>query len=201
MGRLLVLSLNHDPLGEHGSAHVGGQAKYVLEIAKNLVLRGWRLDVYTIGAAGSETSVEVAASCIVRRVERESGAPYDYSVDGQEAHLLGEKILKDILIRRAQYDLGYACFWLSGVGIMPIADFLHIPFLFTFCQLGTFRAKTHGFPSVRSRIEYEKAVCSSAHGVIVTNRDEQRTVLQDYGVYREKIHFIPRGIDLEKFFP
>lgn len=196
----MLLSLNHDPLGNMGETHVGGQAKYVLEVAKNLALRDWSIVIYTIGGRGYSRRVSVTPNCDLCRIERESGRPYNYDVDASEAHRIGESILIDAIERDLSFEMIYACFWLSGLAARPIADFLNIPMMYSFCQLGTFKAQSDGHAAVAERIEHEKAVCANALGIIATNRDEIASIQSDYGVPRHKIHFIPRGIDLQMFF-
>jgi glycosyltransferase involved in cell wall biosynthesis len=200
MRRLLLLSLNHDPLGNMGETHVGGQAKYVLEVAKNLALRGWSTVIYTVGGRGYPEQVAIAANCQLVRIERESGRPYAYDIGAEEARRIGEEILIHAVERQWTFEIAYACFWISGLAARPVASFLNIPTVFSFCQLGAFKAQADGLSAVAERIEHEKAVCNAASAIIATNRDEIASIREVYAVPRHKIHFIPRGIDLQTFF-
>jgi hypothetical protein len=200
MSRLMLLSLNHDPLGRMGETHAGGQAKYVLEVAKNLALRGWSIVIYTIGGNGYPGEVALARNCLLVRIERETGRRYDYDVPPEECVRLGEAILVDAIERQLRFDAIYACFWLSGLAAGPIASFLNIPFAFSFCQLGAFKAQLDGIAAVSERIAHETDICAAASAIIATNRDEVAAIEADYGAERHKIHFIPRGIDLQMFF-
>src|SRR4051794_40736669 len=119
MRRLLILSLNHDPLGRMGETHVGGQAKYVLEVSKNLALRGWSTVIYTIGGRAYPAKVDLTRRCALIRIERGSAKPYEYDVDAQEASQLGDRILLDAVARGFTFDIVYACFWISGIAAKP----------------------------------------------------------------------------------
>jgi glycosyltransferase involved in cell wall biosynthesis len=201
MARVMLLSLNHDPLGRMGQTHAGGQAKYVLEVAKHLALRGWGSVIYTIGGQHFPAEVQLSRDCLLVRLERECGRPYDYDVSAEEACRLGEAALTDAVERELEFSLVYACFWLSGLAARAPASFFHIPILFSFCQLGTFKAQWDGNEAVAERIAHERAVCEMAHAIVATNRDEITSITADYGVPRHKVHFIPRGVDLQAFFP
>ena len=201
MRRAMVLSLNHDPLGEMGRTHAGGQSKYVLEVAKHLALRGWGSVIYTIGGQGLPAEVQISNGCLLVRLERACGRRYDYDVSPEEACRLGEAALTDAVEREVEISLIYACFWLSGLAARAPATFLHVPVIFTFCQLGTFKAQWDPYEEVAERIAHERSVCEMAHAVVATNRDEIASITDDYGVPRHKVHFIPRGIDLQAFFP
>jgi hypothetical protein len=183
-----------------GETHVGGQAKYVLEVAKNLALRDWQISIYTIGGRGAPGHVQVSQGCELIRMERANQRPYNYDIDASEAHQIGESILIEALDRDVSFDLIYACFWISGLAAHPIASFLNISVMFSFCQLGAFKAQSDGVAAVSERILHERAICQRARGIIATNRDEVACIRNEYGVPRHKIHFIPRGIDLQMFF-
>jgi Glycosyltransferase Family 4 len=200
MPHLLLLSLNHDPLGNMGDTHAGGQAKYVLEVAKNLALRGWSIAIYTVGGRGYPKHVSIAAGCQLVRIEREGGRPYAYDIDADEAYQIGESILLDIVDRSWRIEVIYSCFWISGLAAIPIAQFFCAPTMFTFCQLGVFKAQWVGLPAVAERVEHEKSICAEASAILATNRDEIVAIQHAYSVPRHKIHFIPRGIDLQAFF-
>jgi D-inositol-3-phosphate glycosyltransferase len=200
MRRLVILSLNHDPLGAMGETHVGGQAKYVLEVAKNLALRDWNIVIYTVGGRGLPARVAIGRNCQLVRVERDCGRPYDYDIEPDEALRLGERILLDAIDQTITFQIIYACFWLSGLAARPISRFFDIPMAFTFCQLGAFKAQWDGAAAVAERVEQERAICAASTAVIATNRDEVAAIMSNYGVPRHKIQFIPRGIDLQMFF-
>lgn len=200
MRRLVLLTLNHDPLGRIGETHVGGQAKYVLEVAKNLSLRGWSTVIYTIGGCGYPEHVAITRNCMLIRIERGSGKPYAYDVEPDEAVQLGESILLDCVQRGFSVDLVYACFWISGLAASPLTSFFNIPLVFTFCQLGAFKAEAEGEAAVAGRLECETAICDAASAIIATNRDEIAAILASHRAPRHKVHFVPRGVDLQMFF-
>ncbi|MFL6260994.1 MAG: glycosyltransferase [Thermoanaerobaculia bacterium] len=200
MRRILLLTLNHDPLGHMGETHVGGQAKYVLEVAKNLTLRGWSIVIYTIGGRDYPECITITRNCVLVRIERTSAKPYAYDVDAYEAIQLGEKILLDAVERGFGFEVVYACFWISGLAARPLASFFNIPLVFSFCQLGIFKAQSDGVDTLAKRIEHETEICRAAYAIIATNRDEIEAIRVSYAVPRHKIHFIPRGVDLQIFF-
>ena len=209
MNTLVLISLNHDPLGPMGETHVGGQAKYALEVSKNLSLKGWKIALFTVTQLGLPEKEDISDNCILYRIPRENSDTYNYDMNESEAKDLGDKIILRLATECITPELVYGCFWLSGIAGSQVSHFFSIPLVFTFCQLGTFviqeeelASQNYQLPkaSLLDRIAAERKVCTNASAIIATNRDELNSIVRDYDISRHKVHFIPRGVDLQRFF-
>jgi glycosyltransferase involved in cell wall biosynthesis len=197
--RLLIVTLNGDPLVDLGSEHAGGQCKYVLELSKNLILQGWHVHVVTLAGAARPEEETVTYGLTVSRIKRPTGSEYGYDITEDEIADIGaelnERLRSDILGFRAIL----ACYWISALAALPIAKSRGWPLVITFCALAQFKMAADPSPQIARRAEIEADLGRRCHAVIATNRSEAVTLADVYGIDRKKIHVIPRGVDLTLF--
>jgi D-inositol-3-phosphate glycosyltransferase len=195
--RLLIVSLNADPLLGFGTLHSGGQTKYVLELGKNLVGLGWTIDVVTVRNQGLPSIGKVTEDFLVHRVSRRDGRDYGYDIELKEITELARNHPPALPLSR--YSVVLSCYWLSGVYVTQLESRHQVPRVLTLCSLGYFKQTADPSEAIRQRIEVETQLVRDFDCIIATNRCE-RDVLRDvYGADPSKIRTIPRGVDIELF--
>jgi glycosyltransferase involved in cell wall biosynthesis len=199
--RLLIVTLNGDPLADLGSEHAGGQCKYVLELSKNLILRGWNIHVITLAGAPRPEEEAVTDGLMISRLWRPGRRPYAYDITEAEIELVGGALAERVRAGLGDFRAVLACYWISGLAAFPVARDHGWPLVITFCSLGYFKMAADPSPSVVRRAEIEAELGRRCQAVIATNSHEAAALNQVYGIDRRKIHLIPRGVDLAVFSP
>lgn len=202
MKSLIIISLNADPLKSFGSEHGGGQAKYILELGKNLVLEGWNIDVMTIKNNGYSEFQSVTEGFNVYRFSLPENNDYSYSITESDIEYLYEQIRCFLKKEKHNYNLIFCCYWLSGIIGVKIRNEIFKNVLISFCSLGYFKkiGSNNSTANLDLRIATEKKVANDVDHIIVTSNEERLTLINIYNVPTEKISVIPRGIDLNVFY-
>jgi len=201
MSRLLLLSLNNDPTEEFGSKHIGGQAKYVLEISKQLLFFGWEVDIYTIGSKNKEFHQELVKYLNVFRFFREKEKEYDYDISITEIKNITYDILQYIQKESSNYNMILACYWISGIAAVELKDNLQLPIVISFSSLGQYKKIIDNSQFIEDRISYEKHITNHADRIIASSETEKLDLIKYYDASESKIQVIPRGIDPRIFHP
>lgn len=201
MSKLMLLSLNNDPTEEMGTKHIGGQAKYVLEISKQLLFFGWEVDIYTIGSINKEVNEELVKYLNIYRFFRNEKKEYDYDISTQEIKHITHNILQYIKKEKKEYNMILACYWISGISGIEIKNKLKLPVVVSFASLGQYKKIVDTSEQIESRISYEKYITSHADKIIACSEVEKLDLINYYNVLESKIHVIPRGIDPRIFHP
>lgn len=196
--RLLIISLNGDPLADLGSLHAGGQCKYILELSKNLVGLGWNIDILTIKNQGQQDIEMVTEGFSVYRISRPNGSDYDYDIKVDELKEMAGQ-LPVAMSPLEDYSLVLSCYWLSGVFLRLVDPNHRRPWALTLCALGHFKAAIDDTEAIYERIRYEKIIVREFDRIIVTNDEEYRVVVDEYGAPEKNVRMIPRGVNLEMF--
>jgi D-inositol-3-phosphate glycosyltransferase len=195
--RLLIISLNADPLLSFGTLHGGGLSKYVFEAGKNLVGRGWGIDVLTLRNQGTPQVATITEDFTVHRIARTGSRDYDYDIEVAEIADLVQRHPDGLSLNR--YSVVLACYWLSGVYLRHLDENHRLPWVLSLGALGCFKQSVDSSEGVRERIVIERQLVQEFDCIISTNQGEQRALETVYGADPSKIHFIPRGVDLDLF--
>ncbi len=197
--RLMLISLNNDPSLEFGSAHIGGQAKYVLELSKHLLIHNWDIDIYTIGNCNQEEKNNFLYGVCIYRFFRKNKIAYNYDITIDEINEISDNILTHIKKNNIVYDIILACYWISGLCALNIKNSL--PSVISFSSLGSFKQTIENNEYITNRIKYEKIIVEKIDKIIATSEVEKNELCNSYNADCNKISIIPRGIDPEVFFP
>lgn len=195
MNQLLIVTLNGDPLAELGTEHAGGQCKYVRELSRHLLLKKWAIHIVTLGETGCRQYEQVAPKLVVTRLERPLGRPYGYDITEAEVRSIGKKMRKIIDIKDVTVIL--ACYWLSGLAVLEMES--RLPLVTTFCSLARFKMNADPAESLLRRAEAERMIGNRSDAIIATNTAERDSLVGEYGLPPERIHVVPRGIDISAF--
>jgi D-inositol-3-phosphate glycosyltransferase len=197
--RLLIVTLNGDPMVDLGTEHAGGQCKYVLELSKNLILHGWHVHVVTLAGASRPDEETVTYGFTVSRLWRPTGRPYGYDITEAEIAQIGVDLEDWLRSDMVGFRAVLACYWVSALAAFPVAQRRGWPVVITFCQLAHFKMSADPSPHVVRRAEIEADLGRRCHAVIATNSNEAAVLADIYGIERSKIRIIPRGVDFALF--
>jgi D-inositol-3-phosphate glycosyltransferase len=201
MRRLLIVSLNGDPLAELGAEHAGGQCRYVLEISKRLAAYEWSSVVFTVRNGNAPQHERVGMTFDLWRVSLDGVDAYEPAACLRQIETIAVRIIDIIETRRVAVDVILACYWLSGLAALRLAKRLGRKMVMSFCSLGAYKAATSGTEAMSDRIALERYIAAEANHILATSSEEADTLTATYGADMRKISIIPRGIDLDVFRP
>jgi D-inositol-3-phosphate glycosyltransferase len=197
--RLLIVTLNGDPLVDLGSEHAGGQCKYVLELSKNLILQGWHVHVVTLASEARPSEEAVTYGFTISRLTRPWRQPYGYDITEAEIAQIASDLSEHLCFDSQGFCAVLACYWVSALAVARVAHDRGWPLVTTFCSLAHFKMAVDVSPQLLRRAEIEAELGRLSHAVIATNSVEAAVLADVYGINRSKIHIIPCGIDLTLF--
>lgn len=199
--KLMLISVNADPLGVKGLKYQGGQNKRILELCKNLTIKGWSIDVYT---SHYEETINVSSVNPCFRVIRISTGKIraydDYYFDELEIRTFYKNTLKFLQQEQLEYDNLFCFYWLSGiVGDMLKKD-LNLNFGISFCSLGIYKQEPIT-AEIEYRLKREEEVARKASYVVTQSHHEKEIMIEKFNVHPNVIEIIPGGIDERIFYP
>lgn len=201
MSKLLIISLNGDPVASSGTEHAGGQVKYILELGRYLVRDGWFIDVFTIKNDDRPDLESITEGFQVIRFPLPGNKNYSYQVSDADIDHLQAKIMNYIDRHGLQYDLLLCCYWLSGLTGIFVKEHIQKNMLVSFCSLGYFKRESAITPSdLDSRIRTERFVAEKCDHIIATSAEEKQILVDHYEILAGKISIIPRGVNLDVFY-
>ncbi len=199
--RLLIISLNGDPLGKYGTEHAGGQVKYILELGKYLVREGWEIDVYTIRNNGLPVYQSITEGFNIIRFSLPGDKNYSYQVTGDDINYLQKDIEDFVADKNPIYSVILGCYWLSGLIGLKISKLIQKKLLMSFCSLGYYKQQGLGMSGdLEMRIRTETEIAEACDHIIATTYEERNILKEQYHIPAEKITVIPRGVDLNVFY-
>lgn len=202
--RIALISDHASPLAQPGSIDCGGQNVYVANLARELALAGYLVDVFTRRDAQAQKSL----------VRHGDNVRVVHVPAGPARHIPKEQLLPHIprfahfVTRFAQrqpvpYDIAHANFFMSGMVAQQLKQCLGIPFVITFHALGHVRRLAQGaadaFPTERMRIESQ--LMRQADRVIAECPQDRLDMEQLYGAAPGRIREAPCGFDPQELWP
>lgn len=204
MQKIALISEHASPLAAIGGVDAGGQNIYVANVARQLVSRGYRVDVFTRRDDPSLPPV-VPVGHNIRVIHVPAGPPRDIPKE-QLLPYMGE--FADFMVRHCAqtkpgYDILHANFFMSGQVGMRVRQVLDIPLVMTFHALGHVRRQNQGasdtFPE--ERIEIENALVRTADVIIAECPQDKIDLLTLYDADPRRIEIVPCGFDASEFHP
>ena len=202
--KIAFISDHASPLATLGGKDSGGQNVYVAEVAVQLSLLGYQVDIYT--RAEDPTQDEIVYWKPNIRVIHIVAGPiailpkeqlYDYMTE------FSSNMISFIEDNNLQYHLVHAHFWLSGMVAIDVKKQLEIPFVVTFHALGAVRRLHQGcsdkFPKIREKIERD--IIWQAERIIAECPNDLKDLIQHYQAPLDKIEIIPCGYNPTDFYP
>lgn len=202
--KIAFISEHASPLALPGSIDAGGQNVYVRELAMELVKLDFDVDIYT--RKDSEELPEITELIPNVRVIHVKAGPEKYIPKEQLMPFMEEfstYMIEFIRVRRLDYRLIHANFFMSGMVAMRIKEILGIPFVITFHALGIVRAlhqkEADKFP--KERIYFEKKIVERADKIIAECPQDAEDLMNLYNSDPGKMEIIPCGFNPEEFSP
>ncbi len=202
MYRLALLSFHGCPVARLGEKDTGGMNVYVMQVARELGLRGVQIDVYTRYHDPKDPQiVELGEGA---RVIHLKAGPYDSTKEDLYQHIPEFLDALDSFktSENLDYDLIHSHYWFSGRIGMALSEKWDVPHVATF--------HTHAKTKMRARVgeqeselraNVEKDVIESADGIVVSTEQEKDDLVRLYDGEASKIEVIAAGVDLDLFKP
>lgn len=202
--RVAMVSLHTSPLDQPGTGDAGGMNVYVMELSRQLALRGTEVDVFT----------RATSSALPPRVEVEDGIAVHHVAagpfEGLTKHELPAQLCvfaREVLRTEAHhapghYDLVHSHYWLSGqVGALA-RDRWGVPLVHTMHTMGKVKnaAMADGdTPEPAARLIGEEQVVAAADMLVANTDDEAKQLLDLYAAEPGRVEVVHPGVDLEVF--
>ena len=202
--RVAILSDHASPLAAPGSIDCGGRNVYVANLARELALSGYMVDVFTRRDSPAQAPV-VQWRTNVRVVHVPAGPAYYVPKEHLLPHMDAFARFVARFARRQEilYDVVHANSFMSGVVAQHLKQTLGIPFVITFHALGQVRRLALGaadaFPPERTRIEL--SLMRDADRIIAECPQDRLDMEQLYGAPSARIDVAPCGFDPQELWP
>jgi D-inositol-3-phosphate glycosyltransferase len=168
---------------------------YVDALARTLVSRGVRVDVFTHGDAGATTVIP--GYDVV-------GIPAQGADRAEAVSAFTEGIVKWAAQNGATYDVVHSHYWLSGWSGVLLGDHLEVPLAISFHTLGRVKeaTRTPGEPRESLvRIAAETEVVARAQCMVASTPADAADLIEHYQASPERICVSPPGVDHTVFTP
>jgi glycosyltransferase involved in cell wall biosynthesis len=204
MQKIALISEHASPLAAIGGVDAGGQNIYVANVARQLVSRGYRVDVFTRCDNPALPPV-VPVGHNIRVIHVPAGPPRDIPKEQLLPHMgeFAEFMVRYCAHANPGYDILHANFFMSGQVGMRVRQVLDIPLVMTFHALGHVRRHNQGasdtFPE--ERIEIENALVRTADVIIAECPQDRIDLLTLYNADPRRIEIVPCGFDASEFHP
>lgn len=205
MGRRIAFISEHaSPLAALGGADAGGQNVYVGEVARQLALMGYQIDIFTRREDRKLPQV-VPFGDKIRIIHVNAGPAEDIPKETLLQYMPAFKtdMLRFMQKEQLSYELVHANFFMSALVAMELKKETGIPFVVTFHALGHIRRIHQGdndqFP--KERITIEENAVKEASLVIAECPQDREDLMKYYNAPAEKITIIPCGVNTDELYP
>jgi D-inositol-3-phosphate glycosyltransferase len=202
--KIAFISEHASPLASLGGTDSGGQNVYVGELAIQLALKGYEIDIFTRWENPQLPKV-VSYMPGVRVIHVKAGPVEQVAKEEILCFMSDFKqdMLQFIISEKLDYQLVHANFWMSGLVAMQLKEQLGIPFVITFHALGhvrkIYQKEQDKFPPERTAIEGE--IVRQADRIIAECPQDFDDLVTYYHADPAKLAIIPCGFNPKEFFP
>ncbi len=217
---IAMLSVHTCPLATLGGKETGGMNVYVRDLARELVRRGHRVDVYTrsqdptmprvVGGNGDSPALDPSHAEGLGRGGRvihvPAGPEQPYSKHQVYDHLpeFVDGVLTQAQADGIRYDVLHSHYWLSAVAARELRQHWGAPIVHMFHTLGEMKNVVAQRPEEREtsrRIEVEGQIMQFADALVAATPVEEEQMVRLYNADPSRIHIISPGVDVERFYP
>ncbi|VVE61960.1 glycosyl transferase family 1 [Pandoraea captiosa] len=204
MQKIALISEHASPLAAIGGVDAGGQNIYVANVARQLVSRGYRVDVFTRRDSPLLPDV-VPVGRNIRVIHVPAGPPCEIPKEQLLPHMTEFAAFMVRYCAQASpgYDILHANFFMSGQVGLRVRQLLEIPLVVTFHALGHVRRQCQGasdtFPE--ERIQIESALARTADAIIAECPQDEIDLVTLYDADPHRIEIVPCGFDAQEFHP
>ena len=199
--RVALVSLHTSPLEQPGFGDAGGMNVFVVGLADALHAAGVEVEVLTreTGASDETTDARTPGGAPVRflRAGPRASVPKNGLLEhvGEFAHSMAEL---------PRFDVVHSNYWLSGLAGLQAAERWGVPHvlsLHTVAALKNARLAAGDAPESSERIDAERMLTRASALVLAHTRAESESVVEAYGVPRDRVAVVPPGVDTALFHP
>ncbi|MBN1955075.1 MAG: glycosyltransferase [Anaerolineae bacterium] len=206
MLRVAQFSVHTCPLATLGGKETGGMNVYVRDLSRELLRRGYLIDVYTRSQDPAIPRVSQALGRRGRVIHVPAGPQRPYSKYQVHDHLpeFVAGVLAQVEADGIAYDLIHSHYWLSGGVAQELRQRWGVPIVHMFHTLGRLKnvvAQGAEAQEPELRIRVEEAIARSADRLIAATPSEQEQLIALYGAAAERIRVVPPGMDPARFYP
>ncbi len=204
--RIATISMHTSPLDQPGTGDAGGLNVYVVEVSRQLALRGVEVEIFTRAVCrDTPPVVELAPGVLVHNVVAGPFEELDKnSLPGQICSFTFGVLRTEAAFAPGRYDLLHAHYWLSGQVAAVAASRWCVPLIQSMHTLGKVKnlALASGDcaePGIRIRGEGE--VVAAADRLVANTGEEARQLVELYGATPWRVETVSPGVDLSVFRP
>jgi D-inositol-3-phosphate glycosyltransferase len=204
--RIATISLHTSPLDQPGTGDAGGLNVYVVEVAKQLAVRGIEVEIFTRAVCpDAPPAVELVPGVLVRNVVAGPFSELDKnSLPGQICPFTFGVLRTEAAFEPGRYDLLHAHYWLSGQVAAVAAERWGVPLIQSMHTLGKVKnlALANGdYAEPEARIRGESEVIAAADRLVANTATEARQLVELYGADPRRVKTVNPGVDLSLFSP
>ncbi|MGE0685595.1 MAG: glycosyltransferase [Dehalococcoidia bacterium] len=201
--RIAVLSVHTSPLARPGGNKAGGLNVYVVELARQLVQRGCKVDIFSRLAGKHEPEVaEIEPG--LRAIHLPAGPARYLAPESTVKHLPAfANAVADFAVREGiRYDLVHSHYWLSGLVGLDLHEAWGVPHVTMFHTLGEIKNRASvSMKETSLRIDSETRIIAEVDKIICATEAERTSIQVLYGARASSVAVIPLGVDLGRFQP
>jgi D-inositol-3-phosphate glycosyltransferase len=199
-----MISVHSSPLGRLGTQDTGGMSVYIRELARQMGLRGHRVDIYTRAGDGFACGDVLWISENVRVIHLGLGPGGDAPKTALYPYL--SQFFQALERFREQegvrYDVIHSHYWLSGQAGLWARNAWGAPHLTTFHTLAAVKKLVCGPESESDvRVNVERTLAAASDRIVVTSERERDHLIRHYDADASRVTVIPCGVDLDRFQP
>jgi len=208
---IAMISYHTCPLANEEGKETGGMNIYVLELARNLVRIGYKVDIFTRSHESNDKLVTIVEPNL--RVMHIQGGP-QIIIPKRQIHLhlddFTDHLFAFIQGEGFPYDIVHAHYYLSGLVVKKLLyretykSIQQVSFILSFHTLAIMKnlvARDNDEKEEKRRIDAEIALSKQADTIIAPSDSEKSYLHYLYNVPLSKISVIPPGVDTKLFHP
>ena len=203
--RIAIISYHKCPLSDEKNTEIGGMGIYILELSKELVKKGYIIDIYTrFVDKNSPKIIEVLPNLRVIHIKDSD----QLNVHKKDLALFIPEFLnnfyKFIEGEKLEYNLISCHYYLSGLAGLEIKNKYKIPMFITFHTLALMKnlvARDEEEKEDIERIKAEILLVQKADKIIATSKADKEYLYTLYNCPINKIFVLIPGVNLNLFKP
>jgi D-inositol-3-phosphate glycosyltransferase len=195
-----MVSLHSSPVTQPGSGDSGGMNVAILGLAEQLARRGATVDLLT-RATGEPGERELSPGVTLHELAAGPRAVLAKEELAGVTDEFGEAVAALTGRRGPRYDVIHAHYWLSGLGVLPVALELGLPLVQSFHTLAAMKNAVVGTSEPERRLPTEMFLANQATAIVAGSAAEATALIDLARAPADRVWVIPPGVDLDLFAP
>jgi D-inositol-3-phosphate glycosyltransferase len=202
--RIAFISEHASPLALLGGTDSGGQNVYVAEVARELVQKGYEVDVFTRKDDHRQSEIHDMEPGI-RVIHVDAGPDHFIEKEQLLAHMpaFADNMHAFIIRQKINYDLVHAHFFMSALVASILKHRLCLPYVVTFHALGLVRQvhqkEQDRFP--KERFDIERFIVKDADRIIAECPQDKSDLVNLYAADPARVSVVPCGYSIRELQP